>query len=141
MDLTWDSIHAAATTLKRWRASMAQWGTSAELKHDDEFAAAVMNDLDTPRAILRLRVIEKDVTIGALDKRAIFLFADQVLGLDLARAVTKLEPTHKIKELLGARIQARAAKNWAESDALRDQLDLLGIVVSDSPTGQSWDWK
>ncbi len=141
MDLTWDSIQAAAATLKRWRASMAQWGLSAELKHDDEFAAAVMNDLDTPRAILRLRAIEKDVTIGALDKRAIFLFADQVLGLDLARAVTKREPTQEIKELLEARIQARAAKNWAESDALRDKLDLLGIVISDSLTGQSWDWK
>ncbi|CAB4335084.1 unannotated protein [freshwater metagenome] len=91
-----------------------------------------MADLDTPKAILRLRAIEKDKSIGAADKRAIFLFADQVLALELDRAPEREESSPEIEALLRARAQARADSNWAESDRLRDELTKLGFTVSDS---------
>jgi cysteinyl-tRNA synthetase len=89
----------------------------------------------------RLRTVEKDSTLGALDKRAIFLFADQVLGLDLARpAIQKALPA-EIAALLADRAQARADKNWQASDLLRAQLEEAGLEISDGPNGQSWSWK
>jgi cysteinyl-tRNA synthetase len=141
MDLSWASLEAAHTTLRRWRKVMAEWGTSAELKFDQEIVDALTNDLDTPRAMQRLRTIEKDSTIGALDKRAIFLFADQVLGLDLARTEQHKALTPELAQLLENRAQARADKNWAESDALRSKLEESGLEIKDGPTGQTWSWR
>jgi cysteinyl-tRNA synthetase len=141
MDLSWASLEAAHSTLKRWRQLLADAGSGSELKFDQEFSDALTTDLDTPRAMQRIRAIEKDSTIGALDKRAIFLFADQVLGLDLDRGVESKEVSADFQALLDARITARAEKNWALSDSLRDQLSEAGLEIKDGATGQSWSWK
>lgn len=141
MDLSWASIEAAHVTLKRWRQLLAECGTDLECKFDSEISSAFTSDLDTPRAMQRLRAIEKDPTIGALDKRGFFLFADQVLGLDLNRLPESRELPSECKELLLRRQKARSEKNWAESDALRKELDDLGIEISDGVDGQSWQWK
>jgi cysteinyl-tRNA synthetase len=101
-----------------------------------------MNDLELPKVLIRLRTIEKDSTIGALDKRAIFLYADQVLGLNLDRgapAQIEAELTYEAFQLLEARAAARAAGNWAESDRIRDLLAKDGIDVRDGKDGQSWE--
>jgi cysteinyl-tRNA synthetase len=141
MDLSWASLEAAHATLRRWRAAMTEWGSGDDVKFDQEVIDAFTNDLDTPRAMQRLRTVEKDSTLGALDKRAIFLFADQVLGLDLERpAIQKALPA-EIAALLAERAQARADKNWPASDLLRAQLEEAGLEISDGPTGQSWSWK
>ena len=89
----------------------------------------------------RLRSIEKDISIGALDKRALFLFADQVLGLDLDRVIEEKPLTPELQALIAERAQARADKDWAASDAIRKQLDAAGIEVQDAADGQSWRWK
>ena len=141
MDLSWASIEAAHVTLKRWRQLLAECGTDLECKFDSEISSALTSDLDTPRAMQRLRAIEKDSTIGALDKRGLFLFADQVLGLDLDRVPETRELPVEYEELLLRRQKARSEKNWAESDALRKELDDLGIEISDGVNGQSWHWK
>jgi cysteinyl-tRNA synthetase len=91
-----------------------------------------MNDLDTPKVLIRLRAIEKDSTIGALEKRAIFLFADEVLGLELNRAPHIVEISKEIQELIDLRADARATGNWSESDRLRDELLGLGYKVQDN---------
>jgi cysteinyl-tRNA synthetase len=44
--------------------------------------------------------------------------------------------------LIGARLEARRSKNWAESDRLRQELDALGVVVMDNKDGTtSWELK
>lgn len=141
MDLSWASLEAAHATLRRWRTAMAQWGSADDLKFDQEVIDALTNDLDTPRAMQRLRAIEKDPAVGALDKRAIFLFADQVLGLDLARAEIQKPLTPEIDSLLSQRAEARANKDWSASDSLRAQLEDAGLEIKDGPTGQSWSWR
>jgi cysteinyl-tRNA synthetase len=90
-----------------------------------------MNDLDTPKVLIRLRTIEKDATLGALDKRAIFLYADQVLGLDLIRAPKVIEISKEIQDLIDLRATARTNGDWNESDRLRDELLKLGHKVQD----------
>jgi cysteinyl-tRNA synthetase len=46
-----------------------------------------------------------------------------------------------MQSLLDARAQARAEKNWAMSDTLRDQLSEAGLEIKDGANGQSWSWK
>ena len=144
IDMTWQSITAADATLQRWRKSMTAWGTGNEVKFDQDIHSYFMNDLETAKALLRLRAIEKDESIGAQDKRAIFLFADQVLALDLDRVIeanVKAELSAGAIELLEQRAAARAAGNWAESDRIRDLLAHDGIDVRDGKDGQSWEFR
>ena len=138
IDMTWQSLTAADATLWRWRSALASWGDGSDLKFDEEIHAHFMNDLDTAKAILRLRAIEKDSTIGNQDKRAIFLYADQLLALDLDRKVESVI-SDEVTQLLADRAAARAAGDWAESDRLRDLLATLKIEVRDNKDGQSWE--
>ena len=135
MDLTWNSINAADETLKRWRSKMATWVQSTDISIDSEIETAFNNDLDTPKVIIRLREIEKS---NLEDKRAIFLYADQVLGLDLDRPVVARELTDQMKKLLDERVKARSEKRWADSDVLRVQLEELGLQIKDTAEGQIW---
>ena len=138
MDLTWESLRAANSTLNRWRTAMAAWGESTGALEDSEVVTALSEDLDTPKALLRMRAIERDQSLSPQSKREIFNFADQVLALDLSRVVETKPLSAEQEALLAERALARTNKNWAESDRLRDLLAADGIAISDSTDGQSW---
>jgi len=135
MDLTWNSINAADETLKRWRNKMETWGESSNVSVDSEIQAALNNDLDTPKVVLRLREIEKS---NLENKRELFMYADQVLGLDLDRPLVTRELTEEMQLLLDDRVKARNEKRWTDSDALRVQLENLGLQIKDTAEGQTW---
>jgi cysteinyl-tRNA synthetase len=141
MDLSWASLEAAHSTLRRWRKLMAEWGPLGDLKIDSEISEALASDLDTPRAMQRLRSLEKDSAIGSQDKRAIFLYADQVLGLALDRIPEEKPITEELQLLLKQREKAREEKNWVQSDQLRRELEDAGLEINDGPSGQSWSWR
>lgn len=140
MDLTWAALEAANLTLRRWRSAMATWGDRSEQVADEEIVAAIAKDLDTPRVMLRLRTIEKSTSFTDAMKRAIFLYTDSLLGLDLTRSIEIRPISNEQAEFLAARAHARETKNWSESDRLRDLLATTGIAISDGPGGQSWSW-
>jgi cysteinyl-tRNA synthetase len=135
MDLTWNSIEAAHETLKRWRLKMSQWSSDSAIAVDQEIESAFNTDLDTSRAIMRLREIEKG---SSENKAAVFRYADQVLALDLDRPIETLVLTPHMKTLLENRATARKEKQWAESDRLRMELENLGLTIKDTPEGQLW---
>ena len=138
MDLTWASLKAAHSTIKRWRGVVASGGASSDVESDSEIENALLNDLDTPKALQRLRAIEKDTQIDPSRKRALFLFADQVLGLDLKRVPEEKVLTREQAALLQSRQEARLRKDFAESDRLRGLLEADGLAIHDGPDGQSW---
>ena len=141
MDLTWKSLEAAHSTLGRWRKKMIQWGDSGEMLEDSEFLGAMESDLDTPRALQRIRAVEKNVEISDSKKRATFLYADKVLALDLSRAPVMKEISKEQQSLLDARLIARNEKRWSDSDSLRNELETTGLEISDGADGQSWSWR
>jgi cysteinyl-tRNA synthetase len=47
----------------------------------------------------------------------------------------------KVEALIAERVEARAAKDFAAADRIRDKLNALNIVVMDSPTGATWRMK
>jgi cysteinyl-tRNA synthetase len=136
MDLTWKSIEAANETIKRWRVKMAQWSTDGAITIDSEIEDAFNTDLDTSKAIIRLREIEKD---SSENKAAVFRYADQVLGLDLERAPEQKVLTPAMQDLIDQRSIARLEKRWSDSDKLRDELEKLGITIKDTADGQVWN--
>ena len=138
MDLTWASLEAAHVTLRRWRMLVQAGLPDAQVIADQDFLTAIYADLDTPRALQRLRVIEKNVALSPAEKAGIFRFADQILGLDLSRVPEKRELTERQSQLLKEREIARAAKDFAESDRLRSALEESGLEIQDGPQGQIW---
>ena len=106
----------------------------------DRFAAAVDDDLDLPTALAVVReTLRSD--IAADERRWLVLDADFVLGLDLDRGPAEPAATDdvpaNIARLLDERAAARAARDFAASDALRDRLGELGYAVTDGPDGQT----
>ena len=145
MDLTWDSLNVANATLNRWREKFSD--SSGELNSEQvavEVAQIALDfnlDLDTPRAIQKLRKIEKSDEFSPATKQAIAYKADELFGLKLDRPPTaKKELPAELVELLNDRADARSKKDFAKSDQLRDQLLASGIEVRDTAMGQEWDW-
>ena len=145
MDLTWESLIAANSTLKRWRLKMAEWNGLKEVIANEiqglkkELVEAINQDLDTPRVTQLLRKVERSTDLDDHAKRAFFLFADGYLGLELDMKVEVEAISVEITELLAARAAARSNKDFGKSDQIRDQLIQLGIEVQDSPDGQKWN--
>ncbi len=137
MDLTWDAIAAANTTLKRWRRS--GFGQGKNFNPDQPTIDALNNDLDTPRVMQRLRSVEKDSNLTSSEKAEIFTFADQVLGLDLGREQVAQELPAELLRLLADREVARSTNNWSESDRLRTELESAGLIINDTANGQEWE--
>jgi cysteinyl-tRNA synthetase len=146
MDLNWDQISAADATLTRWRKKYQDWSAD-ESKNDQDVVselfenmnAMLRSDLDTTRVIVQLRSIERDASLSLKSKAQIFAAMDDFLGLDLTRKPATVELTPEIEALLELRKIARANKDFATSDALRDQLLALKIAVKDGPEGMSWE--
>ncbi len=145
MDLTWEAINAAHSVIQRWRARMSEWSESQSLDQEvidrevEGMVADFENDLDTPKVIQRLRAIEKDPELTSGCKREIFARIDNLLGLELEREAVQVEISPEVSELLALREQARAQKNYALSDQLRDKLLLLKIEIRDTAEGQKWE--
>jgi len=143
VNLTWEGIEAADVMLRRWRGRVAEWATypSAPMpaEYRARFEAAVSDDLDMPRALQVLREVEKDASLADGSRLEFFLHADRVLGLDLAIDIgrrSSIEVPAEVAALAEQRAAARAAKDWAESDRLRDAIADLGWTVTDSKDGQ-----
>ena len=107
-------------------------------KHLDDFTAAVNDDLNIPNAFAALFSLVRDANgKGAEGTLSVFRRMDEVLGVIFFGKAAKVEVPAEIQSLLDARAEARKAKNWAESDRLRDEIAAKGWIVKDSKEGQS----
>ena len=107
------------------------------------------DDLGTPRALPILDELLGDKKVAPADRLAALVDFDAVLGLDLltlrredlrVRPVDATIDEATIAERLATRIEARAAKDFARSDAIRDELAAAGVEVMDGDR-LAWDWK
>jgi cysteinyl-tRNA synthetase len=116
--------------------------SDAGLALHGRFVAALDDDLDLPTALAVVReTLRADLPPD--ERRWLVLDADFVLGLDLDRAVAAAVPgdaadvPSQIAALVAKRAEARAARDFATSDRLRDQLAASGYRVIDGPDGQT----
>lgn len=114
-----------------------------------QFEDAILRDLMTPHALSNLDQVLADKQASAVGKLALIEEMDQVLGLNLltlTRAALRIRPKDatiteaEIEAELDRRKAARAEKDFATSDAIRDSLTARGVEVMDGdPLG--WEWK
>ena len=156
-----DNAKAAYEKLVGRVAALKTEGTADEAamaKYDEAFKEALGNDLNTSLAVTRLYDVLKAKDLSDADKLALVGKFDQVLGLDLlkkaeakraeqAKATTTAsaggytvtgEGDAEIDALVLRRGEAKKAKNFAEADAIRDELKAKGIEVTDVPGGAVW---
>ncbi len=111
-------------------------------EYEHNFRQFVNDDLDTPKAIALIWTLLKDADINTEEKIKLIESFDKVLGLNIIdSAHAKNEENSNIPEeiikLVEERNTARANKDWAKSDTIRDQIKELGYVVEDSGEGHS----
>jgi len=114
-----------------------------------EFDEALDDDLNLPEGMgvvfSALRDANAMLDAGAVDSAgrdallALVEHVDDVLGvLPLVDREREAALTPEVRAMLEDRATARAARDFARSDALRDQLAERGIAVDDTPQGQRW---
>ncbi len=112
--------------LERWGRLLA--GVDADDVPPPAMMAALADDLNTPMALAALGAAVREAPGAALAGLAL-------LGIELPGAAGA---DAEIDALVAARVAARGAKNWAESDRIRDALAAQGIVLEDGPGGTVW---
>ena len=131
-------------------------------KMGEGFANAMDDDFNSREAVAKVlgmvreisRVLQTD--LDEEDKNAFAHYAvdlleetaGKVLGVLPSREFALLEPeedprraeiAQEVEALLVERTNARNAKDWAEADRIRDKLNEMGVIVTDSADGPSWD--
>ena len=153
LDWTRDLLEQSKTTLDRiYGAYRRVWGDGkpvADNRHT--VREKLMDDLNTPLALAELNALAGEANRAADEKneaamatvRNMMFDAGQVLGI-LSKTPMEWEQggdadeNARIDALVQARIDARANKNWAEADRIRDELKAEGIEIMDSAGGATW---
>ncbi len=118
----------------------------------ERFAAAMDDDFNTPEAVAVLFEMAREVNrLREADLQAAAALAAKLRELAGLLGVLQLEPdaflqagaagkvdAAQVEALIQARLEARAAKNWAESDRIRDELTAMGVVLEDGKGGTTW---
>ena len=112
----------------------------------EQFITAMDDDLNTADGISAVFELVKDINTKILDKpvsknvceTAAKLFDElcDVLGILYNRQSNDLDA--EIEELIAQRQEARANKDWATADKIRDDLKAKGIILKDTPQGVTW---
>jgi cysteinyl-tRNA synthetase len=157
MEMGRDALMAAAAAVDRLDAFHRRMVTasvdlaSGEVNDPalDAFCSAMDDDFGTPSALdgafglIRGANIDLDngdlSAAGVGGRTAITMFS--VLGIDIGSGTktTEVGPSdQEIEDLLEQRAQARAAKDFAAADSVRDQLTASGIIIEDTANGVVW---
>ena len=137
-------LEQTKATLDRWQGFLRRSDEPAGAV-PERVVAALADDLNTPEvvaAIARLSRLD-DVAgmraamglMGLLER--VQIQPDDLNVLITADGASVTFPS-RVDDLVAARTAARAAKNFAESDRIRDELTAQGIVLEDSPAGTTW---
>jgi len=118
----------------------------------ERFAAAMDDDFNSPEACAVLFELAREINrLRDSDLQAAAGLAARLKELAAVLGVLQLEPeaflqagaagkvdAAEVEALIAARLQARAEKNWGESDRIRDQLTAMGVVLEDSKGATTW---
>ncbi|MCL2199454.1 MAG: cysteine--tRNA ligase [Defluviitaleaceae bacterium] len=163
MEFTDEALKAAAQGLKRIKTchqnllhaeneapENADY-TCKKSSHSTDFFNAMEDDFNTADAITAIFELVKEINTCLADTKTHPKkhYADMreeleklcgILGITLAQTFTQNDKANddQIEALIAARGEARAAKNFAEADRIRDEIAAMGIILEDTPGGVRW---
>jgi cysteinyl-tRNA synthetase len=146
---SWESLNSAQRRLRsyeamadlRWQIKpIAKDKTTDYTAHEQAIVAALLSDLDTPKALATLSAAEtSSVTPIGEDNEDEFLqfltTVDESLGLNL---LSSRDIEMEQKQLIAEREDVRATKDWAKSDEIRVELVKQGLGLRDTEYGTIW---
>jgi cysteinyl-tRNA synthetase len=156
-EFSWDAMDGAQAGLRRLldrftaaRSEPASQLGAAATAHLEAFDQAISDDLNTPRAVAAVVAASRDGRLTDAELTALAREFDAVLAigvadlspadLDLKRSDVAISD-EEVETLLAARNDARAARDFARSDQIRERLATVGVTVEDHPGGLStWRW-
>jgi len=150
-----DSLREAKGALERFYNALKGLPAAAPAGGEafvERFAAAMDDDFNSPEACAVLFELAREINrLRDTDLQAAAGLAARLKELAGVLGVLQLEPeaflqagaagkvdASEVESLIAARLQARAEKNWAESDRIRDQLSAMGVVLEDGKGGTTW---
>lgn len=159
LEFSWENLAAALTRLKRIVIGIERLlekadGQTAKIDHPallqlrDKFDAALSEDLNSSKGLPLLEELLGSKKLPADQRMSLLSEMDSVLGLELAtlqREQLRLRPADaeldeaSIEAKLDQRQQAKAAKDFATADAIRDELTAKGVELMDGDALR-WDW-
>ncbi|OCX15232.1 cysteine--tRNA ligase [Stutzerimonas xanthomarina] len=118
----------------------------------ERFGVAMDDDFNSPEACAVLFDMAREINrLREADPQAAAALAARLKELAGVLGVLQMSPdaflqagaegkvdAAEVEALIAARLQARAEKNWAESDRIRDQLTAMGVVLEDGKGGTTW---
>jgi cysteinyl-tRNA synthetase len=121
-------------------------------RHRDDFVAAMDDDFNTASAIGHIFEAVSTVnghlkgndSLSSEGIKAIedfFRDVDSIMGLIGLDSDGQDDDSEEIESLIRKREEARSAKDFATSDAIRDQLAAKGVILEDTPQGTKWKKK
>lgn len=146
LNLSGEALRGAETARKRLRAIVRAGAatdaaptppSSALGALRQKFHDALCVDLDAPRALAVLWQIA-DHSAPLPERAHLLRELGDVIGLGLAAPPPAMEDDALVESLVARRNQAREARDFALSDALRAELLAKGVIVEDSPAGSTW---
>jgi cysteinyl-tRNA synthetase len=144
IDWTVKGLEESWKVLDEWYAIAADAESESVSGHVLE---ALCDDLNTPQAITALHGLRNLAQGGDRLARGEFAASARLIGLlrepaaawsARKRAARGIDAA-RVESLIAARTAARKAKNFAESDRIRDELAAMGVVVKDSKDGTTWE--
>ncbi len=150
MQTNWQSLNRLYTALR----GLPVRDEAIDQSSDDwkRFEAAMDDDFNTPEALAVLfdishainRLREKGDDAEALTKASQLKAMAKILGLmqqpveAFLKGGVTADEVEKIDQLIADRQQARADKDWAKADQIRDELDAMSVVIEDGASGTIW---
>ena len=137
---TQQKLEEAAVTLSTFRQKSFDDGGSEPA---DEVLDALNDDLNTPQAIAELHKLcdksQKGQASDSVVRSSCRFLGINVAEVDLAETILKKVDEAAVAALIEQRSAARRAKDFKESDRIRDELSKMGVVLKDSKEGTTWE--
>ena len=130
----YDNLKARVIEIKKNTEGVVDENAKAEFLA--RFDAALFNDVGTPQALAVMWEVAKSTSLSAATKWSVLQSMDEVLGFGMSDFQEEAyTPDAEVEALLRERAEARASKNWARSDEIRNLLAQKGLSVKDMPDG------
>ncbi len=150
-EFTFESLDMATSAYKKLRKQTSEICAGADkvevlsekaVSFKERFKGFLADDLNAPNAVTVLyEVLKSD--LDKLEKAELIRYMDYVFSLNLDKPFEKTEVEDElaayVEEMITKRAEAKASKDWATADSIRDELKSKGILITDTKEGVKWE--